>query len=216
MTLIPLTYECDVLCKSGWLLGSTTTFILCLFSYLYRLQRYLKVCRRKGPMMTLKWRKIVMICALFMSAVISRPSVVTYGLITFQSRNRNVTGLKCGKITGTASIIYDAVLGVNIILCCGLLILPYCLIAWKTYKYLKKVDQSEVELQSCIKNKNSENQIKQQSISTLESELKTEYNINLFSNEQLSNKIISDMGENSLRNYSKVIKKQPKKLRMTN
>ncbi|CAC5413086.1 unnamed protein product [Mytilus coruscus] len=216
MTLMPLTYEFDVLCKSGWLLGSATTCMSIFLLVSIAIQRYLKVCRRKGPMMTLKWKKTVVICALLLSVVLAGPSVVTYGSITFQSINRNITGLKCGKITGTASIIYDAVLGVCVILCCGLLIVPYCLIARTTYRYLKKGDRSEVELQTCSKIKNAEHQTKEQTISTLDNELKTEYSINYSSNEQLSNKIISDLGKKSLRNYNKVIKIQPTILRKTN
>ncbi|CAC5413088.1 unnamed protein product [Mytilus coruscus] len=127
MTLMPLTYEFGVLCTSGWLLGSTTTFMS-----IQHIQRYLKVCRRK---------------------------------------------------------------------------------ARKTYEYLMKGDQSEVELQTCIKNKHYEKQTKEQSISTRDSDLKTDNSTNLPSNEQLSNKIILDMGGNSLRNNCKVIKKQSKKLR---
>ncbi|XP_071168803.1 cholecystokinin receptor-like [Mytilus edulis] len=216
MTLMPVTYEFDVLCKCGWLLGSATTCMSVFLLVTIAIQRYLKVCRRKGYILTLKWKKVVMICSLFLSVVITGPSVVTYGSIPFHSINRNVTGMICGKITGTVSIVYDAVLCVSVILCCGLLIVPYCLIGRKTYRYMKKGNQSEVELKKFSKNKTFEQQTEEQSISTLDSELKIEYSKNYSSNEHLSDKILTDQGKQSLRNNIKIIKKPPKNLTKTN
>ncbi|XP_052090674.1 uncharacterized protein LOC127727234 [Mytilus californianus] len=210
MTLMPLTNEFDLLCKFGGLLGSAIICMSACLLIMIAIQRYLKVCRRKGPVMTLKRRKAIMICALFVSAVLAGPSMVAYGSIPLQSINRNVTGKICGKITGTVSAIYDVVLGVAYILFCGLLIVPYCLIARKTCTHLKKGVQSDLESQKRSKNENYENQTQGYSISTLDTELKPDYSISVPSNTQQSNQIIVDLENNSLRNYSKVIKKQSK------
>ncbi|XP_076081673.1 uncharacterized protein LOC143052480 [Mytilus galloprovincialis] len=211
-TLMPLTYEFDILCKFGWLLSSGTTFMSVFLLVSIAIQRYMKVCRRKGTMMTLKWKRIIIISAVFLSAVLAGPSVVTYGSIPFKSINRNVTGMICGKITGTVSIVYDIVMVVGVILCCGLLIVPYCLIALKTHRYLKKEVQSRSELQKRRKNEKSENQNTQSSISTLDNE----YSIPVQSNEQRSNESVIDLDNNSLSNYSTIINKQAMKIRKKN
>ncbi|CAC5413091.1 unnamed protein product [Mytilus coruscus] len=215
MTLMPLTYEFDALCKCGWVLGTATTVMSIFLLVTIAIQRYLKICRRKGPMMTLKWKKIIMMCALFLSAVIGGTSVVTKGSIPYHNVNRNVTGHICGTITGTTSVVYDAVLGVGAILCCGLLIVPYCLIARKTHKYLKKEDQCEVQFQIETKKQISDNQTKESSIQTLDQrdvELQT---CSINSEIQTMEHSISTQ-DTEMQSVNNITNKQPNKLRKTN
>ncbi|VDI47818.1 Hypothetical predicted protein [Mytilus galloprovincialis] len=210
MTLMPLTNEFDILCKCGGLLGSAIICMGVCLLVMIAIQRYLKVCRPNGPIMTIKWRKIIMICGMFISGVLAGPSLIAYGSVPLESNNRNISGKICGKITSTVSSIYDAVLGVAFILFCGLLIVPYCLIAWKTCRHLKKRDQRNFESQKRCRKENTENQRQGNSISTLDTELKPECSIDLPSNKQQSNKITRDHENNSLRYHQKVKQKQQK------
>ncbi|CAG2211527.1 unnamed protein product [Mytilus edulis] len=243
MTLMPLTYEYDALCKLGWVFGSVTTLMSIFLLVTIAIQRYLKICRRKGPRMTLRWKKILMMCALLFSAVIGGTSVFTKGSIPFHHLNRNVTGQICGTKAGTLSVVYDGVLGVGAIICCGLIIVPYCLIARKTHKYLIKKTQCELQKQTDTRNKITENQTKEHSISTpeqsdlevkasklkthenqtirysistLDTEMQSENDITLQDNEELSNNIALDRENSSMRNNRNNINEQPHKLRQTN
>ncbi|CAC5413089.1 unnamed protein product [Mytilus coruscus] len=210
MTLMPITYEFDALCKFGWLLATWTFFLSVFLLVTIAIQRYLKICRRKGPKMTLKWKKIIMMCALLLSTIVALPSVFITGSIPFQNINRNVTGFACGTISGNASFIYNVVVSTSVSLSCGLIIVPYCLIVRKTHRYLKKGNQCEVDLHSYSKNRISENQTKEHSFSTLDMEIKTEYSIPVQSSKHQYNKILLDLEKLSLRNNRKSIKKLPK------
>lgn len=175
MTLMPVTYDFDILCKTGWLLGTITTFMSVFMLVIIAIQRYMKVCTQKANILTLKWKRFTMIFAFTMASVLSSPSVATYGTVPFESGYRNLTGHICGKIGGIGSLIYDIVLAIVVSASCGIIVVLYLLIGRTTYKCMKQSGHSITN--SKIYSENSENDIMDKSELTLDTDLKTDDNM---------------------------------------
>lgn len=167
-TLMPVMYDLDILCKTGWLLATIATFMSVFMLVIIAIQRYMKVCTQKAHILTLKWKRFMMILALTMAIAVSVPSVATYGTIPFESSYRNMTGHICGKISGIGSLIYDIVLAIVVSASCGILVVLYFLIGRTTYKCMKQSGHSITNSKIY-----SENDIMDKSGSTLDTDLKT-------------------------------------------
>lgn len=167
-TLMPVMYDLDILCKTGWLLGTIATFMSVFMLVIIAIQRYMKVCTQKAHILTLKWKRFMMMLALTMAIAVSVPSVATYGTIPFESSYRNLTGHICGKISGIGSLIYDIVLAIVVSASCGILVVLYFLIGRTTYKCMKQSGHSITNSKI-----DSENDIMDKSGSTLDTDLKT-------------------------------------------
>lgn len=168
ITLMPVMYDLDILCKTGWLLGTIATFMSVFMLVIIAIQRYMKVCTQKAHILTLKWKRFMMMLALTMAIAVSVPSVATYGTIPFESSYRNLTGHICGKISGIGSLIYDIVLAIVVSASCGILVVLYFLIGRTTYKCMKQSGHSITNSKI-----DSENDIMDKSGSTLDTDLKT-------------------------------------------
>lgn len=168
ITLMPVMYDLDILCKTGWLLGTIATFMSVFMLVIIAIQRYMKVCTQKAHILTLKWKRFMMMLALSMAIAVSVPSVATYGTIPFESSYRNLTGHICGKISGIGSLIYDIVLAIVVSASCGILVVLYFLIGRTTYKCMKQSGHSITNSKI-----DSENDIMDKSGSTLDTDLKT-------------------------------------------
>jgi hypothetical protein len=171
MTLMPAMYDLDILCKAGWLLGTITSIMSVFMLVIIAIQRYMKVCTQKAHILTLKWKRFLMILAFTMAIAFSAPSVATYGTVPFESSYRNLTGHICGKISGIGSLIYDIVLAIVVSTSCGILVVLYFLIGRTTYKCMTQSGHSITN--SKIYSENSENDIMDKSGSTLDTDLKT-------------------------------------------
>jgi hypothetical protein len=63
MTLMPVMYDLAILCKTGWLLATIATIMSVFMLVIIAIQRYIKVCTQKAHIVTLKWKRFMMILA---------------------------------------------------------------------------------------------------------------------------------------------------------
>ena len=175
MTLMPVMYDLAILCKTGWLLATIATIMSVFMLVIIAIQRYIKVCTQKAHIVTLKWKRFMMILALTTSIAVSAPSVATYGTVPFESSYRNLTGHICGKISGIRSLIYDIVLAIVVSASCGILVVLYFLIGRTIYKCMKQSGHSITNSKIY-----SENDFMDKSGWTVDTDLKTDDTIERF------------------------------------
>nr|XP_022316832.1 cholecystokinin receptor type A-like [Crassostrea virginica] len=92
-------YNNKELCRWSWFFGYLTVIMSTFILLVIAIQRYLKICKPFAKQMTLKWKRVAILCAFVGAVVIAAPITVTYGLDPVYSERRNVTGSACRRLT---------------------------------------------------------------------------------------------------------------------
>ena len=92
-------YDNKELCRWSSFFGFLTVILSTFLLLVIAIQRYLKICKPFAKQMTLKWKRMAMLCTFVGAAVITAPIPVTYGLDPAYSERFNVTGSACRRLT---------------------------------------------------------------------------------------------------------------------
>lgn len=140
----PVEYSHQQLCKWSWFFGylasCTSIFLLVVIA----IQRYLKICRPFGSQMTLKWKRVAVLCSLLLATIISIPIPLTYGLDPAYSEQYNVTGSACRRLTQENRLLslgHAIVCNIIVFVFVWLLVVLYTLIGRRIYAQIHQWDK---------------------------------------------------------------------------
>ena len=130
------TYLCKI-----WTLSAFTTYLSVLILLIIAVQRYLKVIKRAGRQMDLKFNRVALLCAFVVSALMAAPTMIFYGAVPVLSRDGfSIQGMRCSIIDGDNKvwfIIYGSVLGLLAIMIIIILTGVYMRIGWVIFRQMK-------------------------------------------------------------------------------
>lgn len=109
--LLPVNSTGHILCKVAWFVTRTASTTSGLLILIIALQRFLKVCRPFGRQMTSLWKRVLLMCASALSALMHTPLFVFYGEIQLPHPKRNITGNRCGLIDEKEATFKNAEMG---------------------------------------------------------------------------------------------------------
>ncbi|XP_061166067.1 delta-type opioid receptor-like [Saccostrea echinata] len=142
----PVEYDRELLCKWGWFFGYLTAMVSIFLLVVIAIQRYLKICRPFAKQMSLKWKRVAVLCSCVLAAVLSAPIPVTYGLDPAYNERYKVTGSACRRLTQEnrlLSLSHAIVCNVLVFVFVWVLILLYTLIGQRIYKQLQQWDRGQ-------------------------------------------------------------------------
>ncbi|XP_048775766.2 cholecystokinin receptor-like [Ostrea edulis] len=154
------TFDDEHLCKAWWFSAGFTTLTSVFFLLIIAVHRYLKVCKPLGKQMTLKWKRGALCVGLTVAFTLSVPMSHFYGSESFLNDERQIHGLRCGRLSTTnktGSLIFGGVIVLTAITLIVALICLYSKIGYtilEHFKYTKtvgkrdKIDHSQSGLSS--------------------------------------------------------------------
>ena len=134
-------YDNKELCRWSWFFGYLTSVMSIFILLVIAIQRYLKICKPFAKQMTLKWKRVAMLCTFIGAVVITAPIPVTYGLDPVYSERFNVTGSACRRLTQenrSLSLVHAIICNVIVAGVVWALIILYTLIGRTIYTQMKQ------------------------------------------------------------------------------
>lgn len=125
-------------CKLYWFGSSSIASFSAFILIAIAIQRYLKICRPHGKQMDLKIRRLYLVVALFISAIIAFPFTLFYDMVPLESPVYNVTGYICSrgqsKWPNNEPVIYSITIASLVFINILFLMVIYCSIGKTIYK----------------------------------------------------------------------------------
>ena len=125
-------------CKLYWFGSSSIASFSAFILVAIAVQRYLKICRPYGRQMDLNIRRLYLVFALFISAVIAFPFTIFYDMVPLESPDYNVTGYICSRDQNYSSnnepIVYSVTIASLVFINIILLMTIYCAIGKAIFK----------------------------------------------------------------------------------
>ncbi|XP_063442512.1 cholecystokinin receptor-like [Mytilus trossulus] len=141
----------DILCKAAQYFVGVNTFMPITILIIIAFQRYVKICMPLKQAMPPSMKKTLLSFAILLSILIALPLPFVYGVIPFQSTDKTITGMRCGRIKKgrvLIRIVYAAVLGFFAIVIVTTLIVLYSRIGYVVFRIFKTNKQTSTSSQS--------------------------------------------------------------------
>lgn len=134
-------FTSDIVCKLFWMLSLLTTGCSIFTLLLISIQRYQKICRPFHPQMSLRRKKLGLLCCVAASLLLSFPAIIFYGTSPVTNPENGIVGTRCANIRGpwskTVAIAYKGVILLTCMCVLIALMVFYSLIGRSIYKQIR-------------------------------------------------------------------------------
>ncbi|OWF43382.1 cholecystokinin receptor type A-like [Mizuhopecten yessoensis] len=114
----PVLYTNAALCKSFFMLSQFAASSSSLMLTIIAVQRFQLICRPFKPRMTLRNKRLCVLCTLLVVFLLSIPSVFITGIAPITNKSLNVTGYVCASVKVMGSSVFPFVYNLLVLTMC--------------------------------------------------------------------------------------------------